>query len=240
VLPKEVWPEDNTFVLSADPDAIQDEIKRSRKDEKAWPRKHYLWQHNPLLEWINDKIIAGFGRQEAPVLQLSGALGTKETVFILSGLIPNRKGHPLVHRWFGITFNDGEFQQIEDFEQILIRTGLGRKRCPNPNNSIDLDSITSLLPEAVEQAIHFMSEKGYAFEDEINPKLQEHLDKLDLLKDKQYKQLDLFYMGKKKLSKKEQDQREIDKKFDDFIYWVEDTMTTEDNPFIQVVAVLQG
>jgi hypothetical protein len=47
-------------------------------------------------------------------------------------------------------------------------------------------------------------------------------------------------MGKKKLSKKEQDQREIDKKFDDFIDWVEDTMTTEDNPFIQVIALLQG
>jgi len=240
VLPKEVWPEDNTFVLSADPDAIQKEIKRSRKDEKAWPRKHYLWQHNPLLEWINDKVIAGFGRQEAPVLQISGALGPKETVFILSGLIPNRKGHPLVHRWFGITFNDGKFQQIEDFEQILTRTSLGRKRFPNPNNSIDFDTITSLLPEAVEQAIHFMSEKRNTFEDEINPKLQEHLDKLDLLKDKQYKQLDLFYMGKKKLSKKEQDKREIDKKFDEFIDWVEDTMTTEDNPFIQVVAVLQG
>ncbi len=240
VLPKEVWPKDNTFVLSADPDAIQDEIKRSRKDEKAWPRKQYLWQHNPLLEWINDKVIAGFGRQEAPVLQLSGTLAPQETVFILSGLIPNRKGHPLVHRWFGITFNDGKFQQIEDFEQILARTGLGRKRFSNPNNSIDLDSITTLLPEAVEQASHFMSEKRNAFEDEINPKLQKHLDKLDLLRDKQYKQLDLFYMGKKKLSKKEQDKREIDKKFDEFIDWVEDTMTTEDNPFIQVVSVLQG
>ena len=43
-----------------------------------------------------------------------------------------------------------------------------------------------------------------------------------------------------KLSNKEQDKRAIDKKFDEFIDWVEDTMTTEDNPFIQVVAVLKG
>ena len=32
----------------------------------------------------------------------------------------------------------------------------------------------------------------------------------------------------------------IDRKFDEFIHWVEDTMTTEDNPFIQVIAVLRG
>ena len=76
-LPREVWPEDDTFVLSADQDAIQDEIKRSRKDENAWPRIHYLWQHNPVLEWINDKVVAGFGRHEAPVLSLQGCVITQ-------------------------------------------------------------------------------------------------------------------------------------------------------------------
>ena len=240
ILPKEVWPEDNTFVLSADPDAIQNEIKRSRKDEKAWPRKHYLWQHNPVLEWINDKVIAGFGRQEAPVLLLKDALAKNETIFILSGLIPNRKGHPLIHRWFGATFNKSTFQNIEDFEAILSRTGLAEKKFPSRDNTIDLDSLTDLLPEVVKQAKTFMSEKRKAFEDEINLKLQEHLDKLEMLKEKQYEQLNLFYMDKTNLSKKEQDKREIDQKFDEFIDWVEDTMTTEDNPFIQVIAVLQG
>lgn len=240
ILPKEVWPDDNTFVLSADPDAIQDEIKRSRKDEKAWPAKHYLWQHNPILEWINDKVIAGFGRQEAPVLSLGSAFAKDETVFILSGLIPNRKGHPLVHRWFGVTFHGETFQQVEDFTKLLSRTGLTVTRFPNRDNSIDLDLLNSLLPAAVKQARNFMSEKRNAFEDEINPTLQAHLDKLEQLKGKQYEQLDLFYMGKKTRSKKEQDKREIDKTFDEFIEWVEDTMTTEDNPFIQVIAVLQG
>ena len=42
------------------------------------------------------------------------------------------------------------------------------------------------------------------------------------------------------MSRKEEERREIDRKFDEFIHWVEDTMTTEDNPFIQVIAVLRG
>ncbi len=240
VFPKEVWPEDNTFVLSADPDKIQEEIKRSRKDEKAWPRKHYLWQHNPVLEWINDKVIAGFGRQEAPVITLRGTLAAGETVFILSGLIPNRKGHPLVHRWFGVSFINTKFQHIEDFEDLLTRTRLDKERFPNSDDNINLESLKSLLPGAVQQARQYMSTERTQFEAVINEKLNLHLAALERLKIKQYKQLDLFYMGKKKLTKKEQDRREIDRKFDEFIEWVEDTMTTEDNPFVQVIAVLAG
>ncbi len=239
-LPNEVWPDDEIFVLSADPDVIQKEIKRSRKDENAWPDIHYLWQHNPVLEWINDKVVAGFGRHEAPVLTLSGSLARNETVFIISGLIPNRKGHPLVHRWFGVTFEQNNFQQIEEFKSLLKRTGLGKNRFPSRDIELDLTFLRSLLPEAVKHAGTYMSEQRQAFENMINPKLQEQLDKLEHLKGKQYKQLELDYKEKKQLSKKEQEKREIERKFDEFIDWVENTMTTENNPFIQVIAVLKG
>ena len=240
ILPREVWPSDDTLVLSADQDAIQDEIKRSRKDENAWPRIHYLWQHNPVLEWINDKVVAGFGRHEAPVLSLQGALSAGKTVFILSGLIPNLKGHPLVHRWFGVTFQHGTFQKIETFEKILARTGLGKTSFPNRGESIDIESIRSLLSGAIKQAKQYMSEERKTFEDMINEKLNKHLKALERLKAKHHEQLELFYMAKKQLSRKDQEKREIDRKFDEFIKWVEETMTTEDNPFIQVIAVLKG
>ena len=240
ILPREIWPDDDTFVLSANVDDIQDEIKRSRKDENAWPRKHYLWQHNPILEWINDKVVAGFGRHEAPVLTLQGVLEPKEVVVLLSGLIPNRKGHPLVHRWFGVTFQGGQFQQVERFEELLARTNLGKTRLPNPEKNIDIDSLKALLPETVKHAKQYMSERRKSFEDEINPKLQEHLDNLERLKGKQIHQLELFYMEKRQLSKKDQERREIDRIFKEFWTWVEDTMSTEDNPYIQVIAVMKG
>ena len=240
ILPREVWPDDDTFVLSTDRDAIQDEIKRSRKDENAWPRIHYLWPHNPVLEWINDKVVAGFGRHEAPVLSLQGALSAGETVFILSGLIPNLKGHPLVHRWFGVAFQHNTFQKIETFEAVLARTGLGKSSFPNRGEIVDVAALRNLLPEAVTQARQYVSGKRKQFEDTINKKLNEHLAALERLKGKHHQQLELFYMGKKQLSRKDQEKREIDRKFDEFITWVEETMTTEDNPFIQVIAVLRG
>lgn len=217
----------------------QEEIKLSRKDETAWPRIHYLWPLNPVLEWINDKVVSGFGRQEAPILSLSGALDPAETVFILSGLLPNRKGHPLVHRWFSICFRDRQFMRVEPFETLIARTGLSATRFPNRENHTDPEKIKSLLPEAVAQARLYMGKERNSFEDHINGQLNKQLMSLDRLKKKQYEQLDLFYQEKKQ-DEKERKKRSIDRLFDEFTEWVEDTMTTENNPFIQVIAVLRG
>ena len=105
---------------------------------------------------------------------------------------------------------------------------------------MDIEALQELLPKAVQQARDYMSEERKAFEEVINKKLNEQLRALERLKGKQYRQLELFYTDQRQLSKKEQHRREIDRKFDEFIEWVEDTMTTENNPFIQVVSVLFG
>lgn len=239
-LPQEVWPEDDTFVLSAVIDDIQEEIRRSRKAETAWPRLQYLWPHHPVMEWINDKVVAEFGRHEAPVLSLQGALATDEVVFVLSGLVPNLKGHPLVHRWFGVTFHQNAFQAIEPFDSLLTRTGLDRTTFPNRGGPIDPASLKPLLSEAVRQARQYMRHERNRFEDIINPKLQTHLSNLERLKGRHHQQLEMFYGDSKQVDRKEQKKREIDHIFNEFWTWVEETMTTEDNPFIQVIAVLKG
>lgn len=66
----QVFKENGAFIMSEDKNTIQKEIKASRKDEKAWPGIHYLWSLNPVVEWINDKLLAAFGRHEAPVIKL--------------------------------------------------------------------------------------------------------------------------------------------------------------------------
>ena len=239
-LPKEIWPDDGVFILSADKTAIQEEIKRSRKDESAWPRIHYLWEMNPVLEWVNDKILAAFGRHEAPVLTLQNSLQPEETVFILSGLIPNQKSHPLVHCWFGVVFNKGHVREIVDFEDILKRTGLGKRVFPNRGDSIDIDALQQLLPDVIEHARSWMSDKRKIFEEYINIKLNDHLKALDLLRAKQHAQLEFRFEETRQLSRKEKERREIDRIFDEYYDWIESTMTTEDNPYIKVIAVLKG
>lgn len=244
-LPSEIWPEDGVFTMSADTGVIQKEIARSRKEEKAWPRVHYLWPLNPVVEWANDKVLATFKRHEAPVLCLHGVLEPEEVVYVVSGLVPNRKSHPLIHRWFGVAFQNGTFKEIEDFEALKDRLGLGDKTFPNQGDEVDVDRLKALLPEAVDQAYLWMKTCRDNFEAVINEKLNEQLNALERLRSKQHSQLDRRFDNIKQSEKlvrarKEKERREIDRVFDEFIEWVEETMTTEEKPYIQVVAVLKG
>lgn len=244
-LPKEIWPEDGEFILSADKEVIQAEIKRSREDETAWPRVHYLWELNPVVEWVNDKVVAAFGRHQAPVLTLDGGLAPGEVVFVISGLIPNRKGHPLVHRWFAVPFRDGHLQEVEPFEALVQRTGLGRHPFPNRGDSVDVDSLKALLPAAVEAAHRWMRDRRQEFEAHINEKLNEQYRALERLREKQYVQLELRFENTRQLAsvaqgRKERERREIDQIFDEYLEWVEETMTTEEHPYLQVVAAVRA
>jgi ERCC4-related helicase len=244
-LPEEMKPQDGLWILSPEKDVIQNEIRQCRKKEKAWPRLQYLWPLHPVVDWLNEKVLATFGRQEAPVITLHDVLAKDEYIYLMLGLIPNRKSHPLVQKWFGVTFNGQRIEGIEDFEAILKRTGLGQRAFPNRGDSVDIASLQSLLPEAVSKAKEWMSAQRKTFEDYINPKLNDHLTALEALRNKHEEQLELRFADMKqpetsRLAKKERERREIEKIFDEYIEWIEDTMTTEDNPYIQVVAVLRG
>ena len=89
-----------------------------------------------------------------------------------------------------------------------------------------------------------MSQRRQVFEDWINPKLNEQLTALERLKKQHYRQLELRSEIPSSLTswfkRERKERREINSLFDEFLEWVEDTMTTEDNPFIQVMAVLKG
>lgn len=244
-LPREAWPDDDVFVLSADKDAVQAEIVRCRKDELAWPRVQYLWELHPILQWVNDKVVAAFGRHEAPVLTGLDGLAPGEVAFVISGLIPNRKGHPLIHRWFAVTFRDGRLHGVESFEDLARRLGLGTRTLANPDRPFDPEPVRALLPQAVERARRWMSEARREFEARIDPKLNQELAELDRLRGRQHRQLDLEYEGSRLLpqviqGRKDRRRREIDAIFDEYVQWVEDTLCTEDSPYIQVVAVGMG
>ena len=244
-LPREIWPGDGAFILSADKALIQDEIRESRKEENAWPRVHYLWELSPVVDWLNDKLQAAFGRHEAPVLPLPSVLAPDEKIFIISGLIPNRKSHPLILRWFGVCFKNGRQPKIEPFEAIVERTGLGTTDFPNTGGKIDFDAVKALMPEAIGKARQWIRRQRRIFQDEVNGQLSDHLNALEHLRGKKHHQVEIQFAHSKQpekiaQSRKDQQLRKIDKIFDDYLEWIEDTMTTEDVPYLQVVGVLIG
>lgn len=166
--------------------------------------------------------------------------------FFLTGIIPNRKGQPLIQRWFGVVVINGGFSGFMDLRTVLERTGLGGVSLPNPGFSDDagLDEAQKLLPDVIHKARQWMSTERVRFEQSINPRLNSHLKSLEKLRSRHEQglreQLDrLDIAAKLKHSRGEQRMREIKTIFDEYIDWIEDAMTTEDQPYLKVAALLR-
>lgn len=244
-LPKQVFPENGQFVLTASLEKMKEEFEHCRKYDSTWPRIQYLWEQHPVVQWVNDKVVASFRRQQAPVIVLEENLNKGEAIFVMSGLIPNRKGHPLIRQWFGASFANGAFREILPFEKVLETTQLGSKDYPNRKQTDDTSKLKALLPDAVKQARKWMSDRRREFEDQINPKLNTHLKALENLKSKQQQQVEMRFgdISETAVSSKQRREREmrsIDSLFSEYMDWIEDTMTTEDRAYVQVIAVLRG
>ena len=244
-LSREVVPEHWRFELTADRNRMNEAIAESRRNETAWPRQHYLWRLNPVVGWLNDRMLALFGRHEAPVLAGVPGLAHDETVFVLSGLVLNRKSHPLVYEWVGARFRGDEFHSLASFDEVLERTGLNGERIANRGLPVQVEGLAKLLPVAVERARAYIVKLRDRFEEAVNVKLQEELDALERLKARQLDQLErrLEQSAQAELFKRareEKGRREIEQLFDDYLDWIEDTMTTERDPWIKVICVMTG
>lgn len=243
-MPKEIYPENGYFILSSDRNTIQKEIKRSRKDADTWSNVQYLWEQHPLMTWVNDKLLASFGRNEAPIIKLPKDYPSpEETKFIITAMNPSRKGHPLIHYWLIVSFTNNKFSGIELFDEFQKKFQLGLKPIPNIGNGFDTQAMEALLPSAINEVKKWMEKQRADFETRINLKLDEKLTELEALRKRQYDyQLSLLSddSGLKQDDEKTKRKRQIDQIFDEFIHWVEDSMTTEKTPYIQVVAALVG
>jgi hypothetical protein len=171
------------------------------------------------------------------------ALHSGETVFLMSGLIPNRRGHPLVHRWIGVCFRNGRLDHTESFEDLLARTGLARRRLSNPGHAVDAAALRPLLQLAVAEAKSWMGKRRAEFRAAVEPRLKERTDRLEALQGRHVEQLTLDLAGDRRTGHLKQDHAAIKRKriediFKDHRTWIEESMKTEDAPFIQVIAVL--
>lgn len=243
--PPEVRPEDWRFELTADKKAMERAIEDSRKDERAWPRKQFLWRQNPVVEWLNDRLLATFGRHEAPVLAGIPNLRKDEVAFAFSGVVPNLRGHPLVCTWGAAMFSGSGFTECITLESLLARTGLDRQEIPNRRLETDLRALTRMLPEAIGWAEIWVGERREAFDRENDPKLQGTYSDLEALKKRQMEHAERAAAESKqwdalKRSRLDRKRQEVEEIFTEYLRWVEDTMTLEKQAWIKLLCVMTG
>lgn len=243
VLPKEIMSGKNNITVSPDKEFCMQEMKKSMQNsltDAAWPETQYLWKTHPIFDWINDKTSLIYSRNEAPILALTNStLPYKEFIFIIAGVIPNRKATPLINEWFGIHYIGDRFDKILSMDEVIRLTGIDKNENPNQNrfNKDIIDFAQGLLLQVIQKAKEEMSKKCEEYNKDINPKIDEQIDNLATLRQKHKNyQLSLFESDRKK----DEEERKIDKKFDDYVNWVHDTLEIEDNPYLKVIGVVTG
>lgn len=243
LIPEEAMPQGETLRLSDDKAFCMEQMRTSMQknmDEAAWPSSQYLWKLHPIFSWVNDKAGLLFKRAEAPVLGLPGVLYPGEALYIVSGSVPNLKSTPLIDEWFGLLYRDGQFIQRLSMEEVVQKAGLRSARIPNTNciTNQSIVAASGLLHDVVTQAKAYLTERYQQYQAEMNPKLDAEVDKLIELqeKHKEYYQTTLFE-HERQLQEQE---RRVDKLFDDFTNWVKETLTIQNNPYIRIVSVLMG
>ena len=242
-LPPEVLPDSRRFILTTSRRRMSEAIVESRRAESTWPPVHYLWRLSPVVGWLNDRVLAAFGRSEGPVLCGVPGLRPGEVVFVFSGLVPNRKSHPLVFEWIAVSFHDEGKVELIPFEALVEHTGLGHRAIPNRQQPVAVPKLSELLPRAVRLAREHFIQRRDAFEDIINAKLEDEVRALDEFKARRLSQLELDLgqfdrADRFRQHRDEQNRQEIKYIHDEYLTWIEETMTTEPHPWIRVVCAM--
>ncbi|NLX25053.1 MAG: DEAD/DEAH box helicase [Lentisphaerae bacterium] len=237
-LPPEVLPDGGQLNLIESKERMQAEITRCRESENAWPEVQLLWEQHPFMEYLNDKVVSGFGRQEAPVLDMGAVLDPDDVVFLVYALIPNRKSQPVVHCWYGLRYHQRSFVEMQPIDHWIARLKLDSGKHPNPQSDPDSEGLQKMLDDVVARMTGQMLKERQAWESKHSPKMEEHLNRLSELYDGHKKQLELAF--DRSDAWKSQREREIDHMFKEYEKWIDDTMTTEKESYIRIVAALKG
>jgi superfamily II DNA or RNA helicase len=131
--------------LTTDPATAQDSLAAALEGHgdddggTAWPEVHYLGPQHPVLDWVADRILYRFGREEAPALVADVAAPT----LLISGVWANRLGEPIADAWLAATVEDG-LVTFEDLFGALERAGV-RTGMVNAADAARLDELPALL-----------------------------------------------------------------------------------------------
>ncbi|MGA2986843.1 MAG: DEAD/DEAH box helicase [Terriglobia bacterium] len=240
-LPLEVRDGDHRYALCAHKERIAQAIELARQakaEEETWPALHYLWPQHPIMDWLSDRVLTAFGRHRAPVIQCP-ELAEDEQAFMLMGLVPNRKGQPLLIDWQVAVWNSSAWT-LRPFPDFVARTKLKANTLANRNQGINTAALQTNLPGAVAVMQRHMITLQQNFSAEMTQRLSGTLADLARLQEKQIEQLELRLAANQqaeqfKKVRREKHTQQIGKVFDEYRQWVQDTMTTEPQPFIQVL-----
>jgi ERCC4-related helicase len=213
------------LLLTFDRQAADDHLAKAVSGAKTtWPAVSYASDLHPVIEWLVDKVLVRFGRQEAPVLTAH----VPEPIVLVQGMYSNAFGRPTVVEWMAISGLPRK-PVVRPMFDVLAKAGIGPEMI-NPGRLTDMTSLQQLVVPAVDAARTYLATRRTQWDAEIAQPLQDHLRRLE-----RWEQASLPGMGQ--VAKRKQDavqgtvaeQRRL-----------ADSLCTSGQPFLRVLAVLEA
>ncbi|WP_244236118.1 DEAD/DEAH box helicase [Micromonospora inaquosa] len=189
--------------------------------DSQWPTVSYVTDVHPVLDWLTDKVLVEVGRHEAPVL----AAAVTEPVFLVQGIASNRLGRPTIVKWMAATGLPNDPRTVEITPELLAEFGLG-PRMPARAVPRDLDGLTKMVPDAIEEARRYFGEIEGGYRADIKRTLEPYRDKVG-----KWKQAALFAGPRP-------DHRQVDSTADRLIQLVA-SLESVGAPMLRLLAVLE-
>jgi hypothetical protein len=160
------------------------------------------------------------------------------------GLIPNRKGQPLIAEWKAVVRRGEEDYGIEDFDAFCARAGIADRGLPNARRPLDLTRLQQTLGDAVATMQLFVEDQVTAFGAARAEEVERKLAELNELRDAQERQLEVrlskVAIDAVRTGRRAHRMKDIEDVFTEYSQWVKDTLEVEPVPFVQVLAGVTG
>ncbi|MET8183856.1 SNF2-related protein [Streptomyces sp. NPDC005336] len=161
------------MIVTFDRDLAQDKLTEARdSSDTMWPGVSFLTDIHPMVEWLTDKVLVQFGRQEAPVIT---SPHVTRPSFLVQGIYSNALGRPTVVRWMAVSTEPGV--PVEPMPDALraAKVGPDLARTGGPR---DLAHLQSLVPAAVAKARDHLEKYKNEWAEQISGPLTEYRARL--------------------------------------------------------------
>lgn len=246
-LPPELQPQaGGELFLTVDRDQVQRSLAEARQKQDRFQEWSLFWPLHPVAEWMDDRLLAHFGRHEAPVLEVSALPGEAQVALIFQGIISNRRSQPVSVEWFGVGYDtSAELTAITPLSELILSAGLNQP-LTNPSAPRDVQALSGLVPLAVEQAYLHLEACRRKRSDELVGPLKTELKRLRTWfakMDPSARQFDFFEAPQaakdRKINVKQEQAFEQAKKAKAaYERYVEDVLKTVEQPSLRLAAVL--
>ncbi|MBK7154804.1 MAG: DEAD/DEAH box helicase [Sandaracinaceae bacterium] len=246
------------FKLTSSRALVQQALTDSRKDPSRWPEWQLLWQQHPVMEWLNDRVLAHFGRHEAPVLRVHDGLQAGEAAFVFQAILSNQESQPMVLDWLAVRFADTSQHTpealqkhpptVEPFEPLAQAAKL-HLQLSNAGKALDTSRLLLLRGAAVAAATRHMQavrkERGKALLPTIKAE-QQRVAAWAARVTSTLAQQDqaLSERGQKPDSPQRlaiaARVEDVERELTDRKRWVEERFTTGAEPYLRLALVLKG